>query len=286
MSNTLLDLSEHTELHWVAELVRPIRAAAAGAQHFVVGAMARELILVHGFGIDPGRATRDLDLAIQVADWADYERVREALVANAGFSPVDGIAHRLVSAGGMLIDILPFGAVEAPGRTITWPPENSEAMSVLGFAEVAATALSVALPGNVRANVAGPAGQTLLKLVAWSDRRCMRRGSDAYDLAILLRNYLESGQEERLYDEAAELLDEPGFDREVAGAVLLGRDVASMLEVGGTSALRAILEPEIDPNGKLRLVGDLGCDPEHGLRLVRGLARGLGVPGAVAEKKE
>lgn len=285
MSNTLLDLSGCTELEWVADLVRPIQAAAAGARHFIVGAMARELVLVHGFGVDPGRATRDLDFAVQVAGWDEYHRVREALIASAGFSAVEGIAHRLVSADRMVVDVLPFGAVEAPGRTVAWPPEGSEAMSALGFAEVAATTLAVALPGNVRVDVAGPAGQALLKLVAWSDRRSMRRGGDAYDLTILLRNYLESGHEERLYDEAAELLDEPDFDREVAGAILLGRDVASMLEAEGTSALRAILEPELAPNGKLRLVGDLRCDAEHALRLVRGLARGLAIPGAVTEKQ-
>ena len=285
MSNTSLDLSGRTELNWVAELVRAIQAAAAGAQHVIVGAMARELVLVHGFGVDPGRATRDLDFAVQVADWAEYGRVREALIASAGFSAVNDVTHRLVSADGMVVDVLPFGAVEAPGRTIAWPPEGSEAMSVLGFAEVAATALAVMLPGNVRVDVAGPAGQALLKLVAWSDRRTTRRGSDAYDLAILLRNYLESGQEERLYNEAAELLDEPAFDREVAGAILLGRDIASMVDYESVATLRAILEPEMDPGGNLRLVGDLRCDPEHGLRLVRGLARGVGIPEPVTERK-
>ena len=77
----------------------------------------------------------------------------------------------------MLIDRLPFGAVEAPGRTMAWPPEGSEAMSGLGFAKVAAMALAVTLPGNVCVDVAGPAGQALLKLVAWSDRRTTQRGS-------------------------------------------------------------------------------------------------------------
>lgn len=177
MSNTSLDLSEHTELGWVAQLVRPIQAAAAGTQHVIVGAMARQLVLVHGTGVNPGRATHDLDFAVQVADWADYNRVREALIASAGFSPIDGVAHRLRSADGMLIDRLPFGAVEAPGRTMAWPPEGSEAMSGLGFAKVAAMALAVTLPGNVCVDVAGPAGQALLKLMAWSDRRTTQRGS-------------------------------------------------------------------------------------------------------------
>lgn len=275
MSATSLDLSARTELAWVAELVRPIREAAAGARIFVVGAMARELVLVHGYGLHPGRATRDLDFAVRVADWAEYDRIRTILIADGGFTAVEGVSHRLQSRGAMMVDLLPFGAVESPQRTIAWPPEGDTVMTTLGFAEVAETAITVTLPGGVQIDVAGPAGQALLKLVAWSDRHSTRRGSDAYDLAILLRNYLDAGNEPRLYDEAADLLDAPDFDRDVAGAVLLGRDIAARLDPDAAAAIRSILAPEIDPDGPLRLAGDLDRDPEAALRLLQALASGL-----------
>ena len=103
MSNTSLDLSGRTELNWVAELVRPIQAAVDVAPHFIVGAMARELVLVHGFDVDPGRATRDLDFAVQVADWPEYARVRDALIASAGFSSVEGVPHRVASGNSIFV---------------------------------------------------------------------------------------------------------------------------------------------------------------------------------------
>ena len=276
MSVTSLDLSDRAELGWVVELVRPVRKAAGGAPLFVVGAMARELVMVHGFGLVSGRATRDLDFAVRVAGWGDYDLIRKALINDFGFQPVEGIVHRLQSGSGLLLDMLPFGAIEGAGRTIAWPPDGDEVMISLGFAEVAETTIAVTLPDGSSVDVAGPMAQTVLKLVAWSDR-ADRSGSDAYDLTILLRNYLDTGHEDRLYDEAADLLDDPQFDREVAGATLLGQDIAATLGQE-TEKLRDLIAPETDSAGPLRLVGDLACDPEHGLRLVRGLARGLGVP--------
>lgn len=37
------------------------------------------------------------------------------------------------------------------------------------------------------------------------------------------------------------------------------------------------LAPEINPEGNLRLAGDLQCDADRALRLMCGLARGLGI---------
>ena len=45
---------------------------------FVVGAMARDMILDYGFGIEAGRATRVIDLGIRVADWEEVERLVDA----------------------------------------------------------------------------------------------------------------------------------------------------------------------------------------------------------------
>lgn len=42
--------------------------ASLGIPFFVVGATARDIVLEHGFDIKPGRATRDLDFGVRVAD--------------------------------------------------------------------------------------------------------------------------------------------------------------------------------------------------------------------------
>lgn len=275
MSNSSLDLSENTDVRWISELVRPVQAAADGARLLIVGAMARELVLVHGFGVHSGRATRDLDFAIRVTGWDEFHRIRDSLIENAGFQPVPDRPHRLISEDDFLIDLLPFGAVETQERTIAWPPDESEIMTMRGFSEAAESGISVTLPGLLQVEVASPVGQALLKIVAWSDRSTEFPGKDAYDLTILLRKYLEAGNQDRLYEEASDLLEENDFDLEVAGAILLGRDIRYMLDEPGAKVLQELLEPELDPDGALRLAGELDCDIERALRLLRGLARGL-----------
>lgn len=276
MSNTSLDLSAITDLGWVSELVRPVQSAANSARFFIVGAMARELIFVHGFKTHPGRRTKDLDFGIRVADWQEFHRIRGELIQNATFSVIEDRPHRLKSGHGMIVDLLPFGAVEQPDRTIAWPPEENEVMTMRGFAEAADFGTLVLLPGGMSVEVASPAGLALLKIVAWKDRSNEFPGKDAYDLTIVLRGYLDAGNEDRLYEEAVELLDEPDFDFEVAGAILLGRDIAGMLADSERNAIEDILRPELDPDRSLRLASELDCDIEHALRLLQGLVRGLG----------
>ena len=52
-----------------------------GIPYLLTGAMAREILLVHGHGLPPGRATRDVDFGFQVADWAAFETLKAALFA-------------------------------------------------------------------------------------------------------------------------------------------------------------------------------------------------------------
>ncbi len=53
---------------------------------FVVGATARDLILMHCFGIQTTRMTRDIDLGVQVEDWKRFEELIEKLKATGRFS--------------------------------------------------------------------------------------------------------------------------------------------------------------------------------------------------------
>ena len=206
------------------------------------------------------RATEDTDLALAVSDWGTFRRIREALVASKAFKP-DRIEHRLWF-GGQRLDLIPFGGVERDDRSIAWPSDGAEVMDVSGFNEALATALSVRLPGDSAFNVASLPALALLKVLAWRDRKYTTPGKDAADLWMLLENYAEAGNEERLYNSEAEVLTTSGFDLEEAGAWLLGGDARDVLAHGpqppkSLEELDAILKPEIDPDGALRLVGQM-----------------------------
>jgi predicted nucleotidyltransferase len=273
MTSTSLDISDKPELRLVAELVRSVDSAAGDDPFLIVGASALELVVVSGYGVSRHRRTKDVDFAIRVADWARFEKLRNALVEQHGFQGVErAAAHRLLSPAGFPVDLLPFGAVERPDRTIAWPPDDDPVMTTLGFSEILQWAVGVRLPDGVRAEVASPAGITLLKVIAWADRP----PRDAEDIGFLLRNYIDAGNQHRFYDDEQLLKDTDG-DRRLAGAILLGRDTASMLDEPSLAHVQNIVAREADPSGALRLAGEINRhDPDTALRLIGGLHDGLG----------
>ena len=48
---------------------------------FVIGASARDLILKHCYGIEPLRKTGDIDLGVEVANWEQFNKLKESLIA-------------------------------------------------------------------------------------------------------------------------------------------------------------------------------------------------------------
>jgi len=227
----------------------------------LVGAAARDVLLVHAYGAEPQRATEDTDLALAVRDWDTFLRAREALVASGVFT-AEGPAHRLWF-GDQQVDIIPFGGVERNDRSIAWPPQGAEVMNVSGFAEALATAVSVRLPGGVSFDVASLPALALLKVWAWQDRKYTAPGKDAADLWEFLRYYADAGNQDRLYGSEGEAaLATFGFDVQKAGAWLLGRDAREVLTHGPApkrafEALDVILRPETDPDGGLKLIAQM-----------------------------
>src|SRR5262249_49688387 len=91
----------------------------------------------------------------------------------------------------------------------------------------------------------------------------------------------EVGNEERLYRGEGEALTAFGFDLETAGAWLLGKDARAVLAHGhdvrtSVASLDAILRPEIDPDGALRLLGQMPAgDRQRQLALLTAFRTGL-----------
>jgi predicted nucleotidyltransferase len=135
-------------------------------------------------------------------------------------------------------------------------------MSVAGLTEALATAVDVALPGGASIDVASLPALALLKVWAWKDRMYSAPGKDASDIWMFLRHYANAGNEDRLYGEEGEALAAHAFDLDKAGAWLLGKDARGVLTYGpdtlrSLESLDAILRPELDPDGALRLVSQM-----------------------------
>jgi predicted nucleotidyltransferase len=199
-------------------VLRDVAAAATalGIPFFVVGAFARDLILELHYGLPVQRATNDIDFGLQVNSWEEFAQLKTALIQTQTYRADSRQPQRLHSSIGDVIDIVPFGGVEdATTRTILWPPERVIEMNAFGFAEA--------------------------KLVAWQQRR---QAKDAKDLQLILTSYLQAGNLDRLYSETnVDLLEEEQFiSLDLAGARLLGRDMAVLLSAASQQIVLEMLE--------------------------------------------
>ena len=249
MTATLLDLSGKLppEVEAVLQEVAQI-AATQKVSLFIVGALARDLLLEHAWNIPPQRATKDVDFGVQVESWAQFEALKAALIVTTNYSQHPHQQQRLLHQSGVIVDIVPFGAIESSVGTITWPQQEGITMTTLGFSEAYQHAVRVLIAGATEIDVCSPAGLALLKLIAWDERR---ERKDAGDLGVLLYYYVEAGNEERLYEEHTDLLDLA--DYKLAGARILGRDISLLLTAQSRPVVEAILQRETDTDSRYKL---------------------------------
>lgn len=214
--------------------------------YILAGATARDLVLNGIFGLAPGKATLDLDFAFTVADWQQFDALKARLEATERFEASPRIPQRMFYEPGgarLIVDMIPFGGVVRQDGTLAWPPDAETVMNVTGFSDASASAILVRVAPDLIVPVVSPAGLAVLKVLAWRDRG-RRTNKDAGDLYMLLANYGEAGNEDRLYGEDLALLEQEGYAFETAGAVLLGIDVAHIVGPLAHTAIEAVLKSE------------------------------------------
>lgn len=232
-------------------LVRaPLRAVAQsfeslGLRYFLVGAAAREIILESVFGRPAGRLTRDLDFGVALSNWEEFETLRAALLRTGNFeetSTAQRLLYRYSPEVRIKIDLIPFGGIEEADSSIAWPPKKDVVMSVAGFEGALESAVLVRIANDFVLPVASLPGLIILKLFAWADRKHERR--DAPDILTILSEYIEAGNEERLFERDSALFEAAGFDVVRAGALMLGKDA----RLAANQQTRAKLEELLNDN--------------------------------------
>lgn len=269
------DLSERRELSATAQTLASVAdVISSHATHwFLVGAAARDVVLSFGYGLKLTRATYDLDIAVAVPTWMAFESIACELVSRAGFTRDARTSHRFRTEEAV-VDIVPFGGVAADG-VVVWPLHELE-MSVLGFAEAYAEADQVILPGKLSVLVASPPGLLILKIIAWEERHREQPKHDAVDIAALLETYSSNVAVDDLYTNGADLLEQFGYDNELAAAALIGRYAAKIARPATAQQILRILTRETDAEGHLALAIDMSHrSTEAALRLLEALRAGF-----------
>jgi len=228
------------------------QAESLGIPFMVIGASARD-ILLDASNISPIRATRDVDLALEIASWDRFHELKEALINTEVFK-ADSAMQRLIFEGYLPIDLVPYGAIEQTNSEISWPPDHAVQMSVVGMKDAFDSSLTLLLTESplLEINVASASGIVLLKLLAWEDRK-LETTKDAEDLYFILRHYIDLGNQEHLEANHVDLFE----DIDTAHARLLGRDLMGICSSTTLSVVKSILDRETDNSTESKLVRDM-----------------------------
>ena len=155
-------------------------------QFFIIGATACDLILHHGFGIQARRATKDIDLAVHVANWDEFQALKNNLIETGQFAETK-MTQRLMYQESIPVDIVPFGSIKETDGTIAWPPDHDIRMCILGFEDAYNDAMHVRLRAKPELDVlvASPTSLAALKLLSWKER-APENTKDATDLIFII----------------------------------------------------------------------------------------------------
>ncbi|MGW4000223.1 nucleotidyl transferase AbiEii/AbiGii toxin family protein [Amycolatopsis sp. NPDC004772] len=261
-----LSASADPEIALTARVLVGIDAAARAADldYLVVGATARTILSIGLIGRPPARSTRDVDIAVEVCSWEDFERL-------AGQLERHGRSVHKFLVDGVEVDVVPYGGIEREDRTILWPDDFR--MNVRGLSEAVRTAETVLLPGGTAIRVPAVPALALLKLLTWWDRRDTTT-RDAVDLAEMISWYSSGAYLDRLYEEL-EALEANEYDPALTGAWLLGSQMPALLDGDGREVLLRIAEDR-DALGRLAADARAIRAPQPMLALGAGIREAAG----------
>ncbi|HEX7573763.1 MAG TPA: hypothetical protein VF514_11765 [Bacteroidota bacterium] len=242
----------------ILALFKPLLEAAQekNTPLFVVGATARDLVLKYAHGLESPRMSVDIDVAIQVSEWDQFNRFVKALVDTREFRSTN-LGYRFVCTNGETLDVLPFGPIAGAKSLIAFPNALDFVLSVVGFEEAFEASIKVILSrsSHLELQSCSPAGLAMLKLFSW-DHGFPGRAKDGEDFMFVAEHYFDAGNDIRLLTHASDLMNDVPVNLDLAGARLLGRDIARIAGTDLRARAIAILARETDPEGPLALVAD------------------------------
>jgi predicted nucleotidyltransferase len=130
MKDTLHDISKKIDNHTL-HLLTAInnKADSLGIQYFIIGAVARDMLMHYVFNMPIERKTNDIDFSIKIKSWQEFNSFIQALNSD-GLIESTNILHRYLFDKKSLIDIIPFGEIAGDQNEITFPDSADSKMTV------------------------------------------------------------------------------------------------------------------------------------------------------------
>ena len=225
---------------------------------YVVGASARDIALrLLKVGNAP-RRTLDLDVAVALNNWLQYEDLTQILLQNHFIKAPEKQRFYYLGVDGrnrFEVDIVPFGSI-AEKEQVAWPPEGSPVMSVRCIEDVMRYADIVQIEEDYTFRIASLSGQFLIKLDTWQDRH-LRTKKDATDMVFILQNIYVAYALAHDVLPAEIDIDAEHFDVVVAGAEWIASELKNILSDEHKDYYAQLLESELSKNEDSPLLNDM-----------------------------
>ena len=218
---------EHPLLKPVLEELIPV-FQQRGITFYIIGAVARDIILDIN-NEKSKRVTMDLDIAIAVDHWEDFENLTADILTLPNFTKDPKQQQRFLYKEKFQVDIVPYGGIKDQYNKIYWPPDKSFAMSVIGFEEAEQNRLTINLDEELTFDIVSLEGVFLLKLFAWKDR-FNKTSKDAEDLGFILHNYLNINRDSSFGEPYNKIYELEDYTEMKAGAIMLGMRLNEILD--------------------------------------------------------
>jgi len=225
---------------------------------YVVGASARDIALrLLKVGNAP-RRTLDLDVAVALQNWKQYDELSQILLQNHFIKAQEKQRFYYQGVEGnnkFEVDIVPFGSI-AEKELVAWPPEGSPIMSVRSFEDVMRYADNVQVENDYTFKIASLSGQFLIKLDTWQDRH-LRTKKDATDMVFILQNIYVAYALSHDALPAEIDIDAEHFEVVVAGAEWIASELKNILSEEHKAYYAQLLESELSRNEDSPLLNDM-----------------------------
>ncbi|MFH1220375.1 MAG: hypothetical protein V1694_07955 [Candidatus Eisenbacteria bacterium] len=188
-------------------------------QFVLVGAIVPQVLIDlkeangKGYGF---RGTVDVDCAVAVESWSDFDDIKAKLAAAGFVMRGTGSEHRFYD-GRIPVDILPYGVGLLQDNILVWP-QSGRRMNMSGFGRLFEFAKQERIAEGVWVPVAPVSLAVYSKIIAFQDRM---EPTDLADIAYMLGHYEEISVSERRFEAGIP----GGLTYDVRGAFLLGREL-------------------------------------------------------------
>ena len=226
-----------------------------GLELYVVGATARDIMMKMLDESPSKRETRDLDVAIALSDWSQFDNLSQELLANHFHKGkpkqkfyYKGEQHE----NDYEVDIVPFGDI-ADDEIILWPPDGTPEMSVKCFTDVMNHSIPISIDEKYTVHIAPLAGQFFIKLDSWMDRHD-RDHKDADDMFFILdKFYMTNVMDDQI---PTDDVDNDNEESLIRGAQWIASNMRSILSKDHLSYYASKIKEELDKETESELIKD------------------------------